>query len=99
MNKKVPLALIVLITLFFPGNLLAQNLDNPGDYISAISGAQNEMNATYMAYMSAAAHSGRARKVEKMRQQTLESIQNCKYKLSDLPIYKGDNSLRKSSMD
>lgn len=99
MNKKVPLAFIFLASLFSSANLFAQNPDNPGDYISAISSSQNEMNATYMAYMSAAAHSGRARKVEKMRQQTLESIQNCKYKLSELPIYKGDNSLRKSSMD
>src|SRR5437870_3052554 len=79
--------------------LQAQNLDNPGDYITAISKAESDMNKTYMAYLSAAAHSGRARKIEKMRNQTLESITNCRYKLTDLPFYKGDNSLRKSSID
>ncbi len=77
----------------------AQNFDNPGDYMTAISKAEMDMDKTYLAYMSAVAHSGRARKVEKMRQQTLQSILDCKYKIADLPYYKGDNSLRKSSMD
>lgn len=49
--------------------------------------------------MSAVAHSGRAKKIEKMRQQTVESISNSKFKIIDLPYYKGDNSLRKSSID
>ena len=79
--------------------LSAQNTDNPGDYMTAISNAEMNMDKTYLAYMSAVAHSGRAKKVEKMRQQTLQSILDCKYKISDLPYYKGDNSLRKSSMD
>ena len=52
-----------------------------------------------MAYMSAAAHSTRKRKIEKLRQQVLESITNARYKTIEVPIYKGDNSLRKSSMD
>ena len=52
-----------------------------------------------MAYISAAAHSRRAHKVEKLRAQTLESIDNAKYKTIDLPKYKGDNSLRQASID
>jgi hypothetical protein len=57
------------------------------------------MNQKYMAYMSAAAHGRRAKKVEKMRQDVLESIQNCKYKTTDIPYYKGDKTLRQSSID
>jgi hypothetical protein len=80
--------------------LNAQNADtDPGAYMTAISNAEMNMNKTYLAYMSAVAHSGRAKKVEKMREQTLQSIQDCKYKISDLPFFKGDNSLRKSSMN
>ena len=67
--------------------------------MTAIANAEMVMNKTYLGYMSAVAHSGSAKKVEKMRQQTLESIQDCKFKISELPYYKGDNSLRKSSMD
>lgn len=77
----------------------AQDLTNPGEYMTAISKAHQEMNQKYMAYMSAAAHGRRARKVEKLRQQVLESIENSRYKTIDLPIYKGDNSLRQSSLD
>ncbi len=49
--------------------------------------------------MSATAHSRRARKIEKTRQQVVESITNAKYKTTDLPYFNGDNSLRKSSLD
>lgn len=91
-----------MITTFMvldaPQTLHAQSYDNAGDYISAMNAALSSMDETYLAYMSAVAHSGRARKVEKMRLQTLEAIQNCKYKISELPYYKGDNSLRLSGI-
>jgi len=95
--NKLFFCFLLLLLCSFQSN--AQNLDDPGAYISAINNAQMDMNKTYMAYISAAAHSGRARKIEKMRQQAIESITNAKYKIIDLPIYKGDNSLRKSSID
>ncbi len=80
-------------------NCSAQDMSNPGTYMTAISNAQTEMNQKYMAYMSAAAHSRKARKIDKMRQQALESIDNSRFKTIDLPKYKGDNSLRQSSID
>ncbi|MEP6682250.1 MAG: hypothetical protein ABJA35_03280 [Parafilimonas sp.] len=87
---------LVIISL----RLNAQNTDtDPGAYMNAITKAETNMNKSYLVYMSAVAHSGRARKVEKLRQQTLQSIQDCKYNISDLPYFKGDNSLRKSSMN
>lgn len=80
--------------------LRAQDLSSdPGKYMDAISSAMTDMNKTYMAYLSATAHSHRARKIEKMRQQTLQSITDCRYKINDLPYYKGDNSLRQSSIN
>lgn len=91
--------LLVLFFSFIVWKLSAQTADDPGAYMTAISNAETAMDKSYLAYMSAVAHSGRAKKVEKMRQQTLQSILDCKYKIADLPYYKGDNSLRKSSMD
>jgi uncharacterized protein YlxW (UPF0749 family) len=67
--------------------------------MDAISSAMTDMNKSYMAYLSATAHSHRARKIEKQRQATLQSITDCRYKINDLPYYKGDNSLRQSSMN
>jgi len=77
----------------------SQAIDNPGDYMTAINNAHLDMNQKYMAYMSAVAHGRRARKVEKLRQQTVESIEQSRYKTIDIPVYKGDNSLRQSSID
>ena len=67
--------------------------------MTAMTNAQIEMDQRYMAYISASAHSRRAKKIEKLRTQALESIDNAKYKTIDLPKYKGDNSLRQASMD
>jgi len=77
----------------------AQNLDNPGDYMTAIAKARGDMDSKYMQYVSAAAHGRRARKVEKLRQQVLDNITQSRYNTTDLPKYKGDNSLRQGSID
>ena len=95
-THHLTLAAIVLTISF---STTAQNLDNPGDYMTAMVKARGDMDAKYMQYMSAAAHGRRARKVEKLRQEVLDNITNSRYKTTDLPIYKGDNSLRQSSID
>jgi hypothetical protein len=99
-RKSTFLSLLALAaTLFFSLSLTAQNLDNPGDYMTAITKARGDMDAKYMQYMSAAAHGRRPSKVEKLRQEVLDNITNSRYKTTDLPIYKGDNSLRQGSID
>src|SRR5882757_8852301 len=78
---------------------IAQSLDNPGEYMTAITKARGDMDTKYMQYLSAAAHGRRARKVEKLRQEVLDNITQSRYKVTDLPIYKGDNSLRQGTID
>ena len=90
---------ILILTLITSAKTFGQDLINPGAYMNAIGNAHLEMNKKYMAYMSAAAHIHRKRKIEKMRLQALESIQKSLGMTGDLPYYKGDNSLRKSSID
>ncbi len=90
--------MLFFIFCFF-GGTRAQMIENAGDYMTAMSNAQVEMDQKYMAYVSASAHSRRARKIEKLRIQALESINNAKYKTIELPKYKGDNSLRQASID
>jgi hypothetical protein len=97
--KKTLVCAFLGMLCFCGFNAHSQSLDNPGDYMTAISNAQVEMNQKYMAYTSAVAYGRRAKKIEKMRQQTLESITNARYKTIDLPIYKGDNSLRQAGID
>ena len=95
--KRLSLFLLSIFCLSI--TLMAQDLDKPGVYMTAISNAHKEMDQKYMAYTSAAAHGKRARKVEKLRLQVLESITNSRYKMTDLPFYKTDNSLRQSNID
>ena len=97
--KQIALSLFIFICSFKSISAKAQPIDDAADYMTAISNAHDEMDKKYMAYMSTAAHSGRARKIEKMRTQVLEAITNTKYKTIEIPLYKGDNTLRKSSMD
>jgi hypothetical protein len=85
--------------LLISSPVVGQDMDNPGTYMSAITKARGEMDAKYMAYVSAAAHGRRARKVEKLRQEVLDNITESRYKTTDLPMYKGDNSLRQASID
>ncbi len=99
MKKILTTILVILFCSRYSADVAAQTLEDPGTYMNAIVNAHDEMNKKYMTYVSAAAHGRRARKVEKLRQQVLESITNSRYKTIELPIYKGDNSLRQSSMD
>src|SRR3984957_7812538 len=89
----------LLFTFYFSLRGHAQLIENAGDYMTAMSNAQVDMDQKYMTYVSASAHSRRAKKVEKLRTQALESIDNAKFKTIDLPKYKGDNSLRQASID
>lgn len=99
--RLIPYLPALLLTLSFnitlPSRAHAQ--DNPGTYMSSISKARGDMDAKYMAYVSAVAHGRRARKVEKLRQEVLDNITQSRYNTTDLPMYKGDNSLRQGSID
>ena len=99
MKKIIPSLIAFLFCVSFTTTTSAQSPDDPGAYMNSISNAKAEMNQKYMAYLSASAHSSRKRKIDKMRIQALESITNSKFKTIDLPYFKGDNTLRQSSID
>lgn len=99
MKKFTSLIITATLSFFLFTHVTAQNNDNPAEYMDNLGKIHRKMNETYMAYLSQAAHGRRARKLEKMREKVLETITNCRYEASALPMYKGDNSLRKESMD
>jgi len=97
---RKPFLLLSAIILLMPALIVkAQNYDDPGIYMKSISSIQTDFNKTYMAYISAAWHSNRAMKIEKLRQQVVDNLTTCRYKIIDLPYYKHDNSLRQSNID
>ena len=98
-QKKRNLFILFISLISITITSRGQAIENPGAYMTAIYQARTEMDAKYMQYLSAAAHGRRARKVEKLRGEVLESINQTKYKTTDLPKYKGDNTLRQGSID
>jgi hypothetical protein len=97
--KKWNLIILLISFVSFSVSSHAQAIENPGEYMTAVYKARTEMDQKYMQYLSAAAHGRRARKVEKLRAEVLESISQSKYKTTDLPKYKGDNTLRQGSIE
>jgi len=97
--KKIFTFLLLCLVVIVGLTKSAVAQDDPGSYMNAISNAQMDMNKSYMAYISASAHSSRKRKIEKLRLQTVDNIINCQNTINNLSPYKGDNSLRQSSVD
>lgn len=80
-------------------NLQAQNYDNPGEYMTAISQQQENISKKYMSYASAAAHGKKARKVENLRSKLLDEVQEARMNISGMPSYKGDKGLRDTAVN
>jgi len=100
MKKNVRnLVVLLIVCMSFTLSSQGQATDNPGEYMTSISQARADMDVKYMQYLSAAAHGRRARKVEKLRAEVLETINQSKYKTTDLPKFKGDNTLRQGAID
>lgn len=93
--KKTILTLLIAFTVL--GSTRAQ--DDPVAYMNMIEKAEEEANQKYLAYVSTAAHSGRVKKIERMRQQVITGIENSRNKVIALPLYKGDKALWQSSID
>jgi hypothetical protein len=88
-----------LFLLFICISLFSAAQDDPGAYMNLVNKAEDEANQKYLLYVSTAAHSGRIKKIEKMRQQAIDGIVNSRNKSIGLPLYKGDNTLRQASID
>ena len=52
----------------------AQDASTPGGYMSAVNEKIRNVNQTYINYLSAVSHGKSAKKVEKLREKTLQTI-------------------------
>jgi hypothetical protein len=76
----------------------AQAFENAGEYIDYINKANNKLTETYLVYLSAVSHGKSARKVEKKRQEVLTEISNTRFTIMGMPPYKGDRSLKDTTV-
>jgi hypothetical protein len=97
--QKLIITTLCTLLLGFNQVKSQQPEESPVAYMNAMSKAHLDMDKKYMQYTSAVAHGKRARKVEKLRQQVIESIQEARYKILDLPFYKGDKTYRQSNLN
>src|SRR6478736_4270514 len=88
--------LIAFLLMVNIGN--AQNLDQPGSYITYISEQYRGITEDFWSYTSAVAHGKSARKVENRRSELLKTVKDASKKISTMPAYKGDQSLRDSAV-
>lgn len=97
--KKIPQTLLLSFLFIFISAFVFAQEETPVGYMEQIDKAEQEANQKYLAYVSAAAHSGRIKKVERMRQQLLDGIINSRNNVRGISLYKGDKELRQSSID
>ncbi|MDP4264116.1 MAG: hypothetical protein Q8941_16430 [Bacteroidota bacterium] len=76
----------------------AQVFEDAGKYMDYISRANEDLTATYLSYLSAAAHNKSHRKVEKRRQDVINAIYNTKASIQGMPPWKGDKSYRDTTV-
>jgi len=93
MKKFLPVLLLVALCT------AAKAQDDPGAYMTSITNAETNMDKAYMTYISAAAHSSRKRKVEKLRGNAVDAIVTCQNDINYITPYKGDNSLRQNALN
>lgn len=85
--------------LLFPfSKLVSQDLSNPAGYMSYIGEKEREVSVKYLNYISAASHGKSLRKVDKLRQQLINSIFETRVAVQGTPAFKGDRTLRDASV-
>ncbi len=76
----------------------AQDLESAGGYMQYVSTQHDNVTKKFLNYNSAAAHGKRAKKVEKLREQLLDEVQESRMNISGMPKFKGDGAYRDSSV-
>lgn len=76
----------------------AQNFEDAGGYMQHISTQHSNISKRFLSYNSAVSHGKRAKKVEKLREQLLNEVQEARMNISSMPKFKGDAAYRDSSV-
>jgi hypothetical protein len=76
----------------------AQNFQNAGEYISYINKTNESLSVKYLTYLSAVSHGKSARKVEKKRQEVVNSISEARVTIAGMPSFKGDRTVKDTSI-
>lgn len=92
------LVLIAALILLSGLKTIAQDYSNAGSYMSYIGDKEREVTKKYLYYISAASHGKSLRKVDKLREQLINTIYETRITIQGVPPFKGDKSLRDASV-
>lgn len=99
MKRACSFFITTLILLVLMGqNINGQDLSNAGSYMSYIGEKEKDVTKKYLNYISAASHGKSLRKVEKLREQVLNSIYETRITIQGTPAFQGDKTLREASV-
>ena len=95
MNRTVfkRFAFLSCLSLIFTAGY-AQDFSTPGSYMSYMSDKMQNVNQSYMNYLSALSHGKSARKVEKLRTKVADLIFTTRGEINSMPPLKGDRTLK-----
>ncbi|MGC4104463.1 LIC11966 family surface protein [Ferruginibacter sp.] len=78
---------------------LAQNFDNPGEYMGYISKQQENIAKKFLSYTSASAHGKKEKKVEALRSKLINEVEESRMNISSMPSFKNDKSYRDTAVN
>lgn len=84
----------LVVFLFAACASFAQNAESPVQHMQFFASRELELSKKYLDYMTQVAHSNRARKLEKKRQELIGQIRQSLNEANRLRPYKGDATLR-----
>lgn len=97
MDFNIRKKLLLPIFIFIGFNATSQTFNTAIEYLNYISAYQKDITEDFLSYTSAVAHGKTARKIEKRRIELVSSVKEAKRKISIMPAYNGDKSLRDSA--
>ena len=89
---------LLFLALLVTAGASAQSFDNAGQYMDYINKAHEKVTSMYLSYLSAMGHGKSARKVEKRRQEVVNTIFDTRMNVMGMPPFKGDRSYRDTTV-
>jgi hypothetical protein len=76
----------------------AQAFETAGQYMDHITKANQTLTEKYLFYLSGVSHGKSAKKIEKRRMDLLQSISDTRYNIMGMPPFKGDRTLKDTTV-
>lgn len=92
--KKTKQSILIICFSITTNLLFSQTFSSAGEYMSAIGASHEQITNDFWSYTKASAHSKSLRKIERKRNELINTIQSAKIAVKKLPGFSGDFSYR-----